>query len=243
MTDIIRAEGRAGTDQPQIKYKDMGDGTHAMVVYDAASGGAGGATTDREVVVALYRVTQDGSGYVTGNVVSATRVLDVSGSTATQVGATTWYNESTAAAISAPNAGHITPMGQPGLTNAELRGSPVSITGTQLGSIQTAVENIPAQRAGATPVDTLGVPAVARQLAAGATSAETVLTTTCRRISIHALDAAIRYSIGVAAQTASATSHYIASGERLDLSIPSNARIAVIRAGSTSGTLEVTELS
>ncbi len=32
MPDIIRAEGRAGSDQPQVRYQDMGDGTHAEVV-------------------------------------------------------------------------------------------------------------------------------------------------------------------------------------------------------------------
>jgi hypothetical protein len=91
--------------------------------------------------------------------------------------------------------------------------------------------------------DTLGAAGVARQLSAGAASANTALTTTCRRVSIHARGADIRYVIGTGAQTASGTSHYIASGERLDLNVPASAQIAVIRAGTVDGTLELTELT
>jgi hypothetical protein len=93
------------------------------------------------------------------------------------------------------------------------------------------------------PVDTLAALGVARQLAAGAASANTALTTTCRRVSIHARTADIRYVIGTGAQTASATSHFIAAGERLDLDVPASAQIAVIRAGSTDGVLELSELT
>lgn len=92
-------------------------------------------------------------------------------------------------------------------------------------------------------VDTLGGVGVARQLAAGATSANTALTSTCRRISIHARGADIRYAVGTGAQTANAaTSHFIAEGERLDIALAASSQIAVIRAGATSGTLEVSEL-
>jgi hypothetical protein len=93
------------------------------------------------------------------------------------------------------------------------------------------------------PVDTLAAIGAARQLAAGAASANTALTTTCRRVSIHARTADIRYAIGTGAQTASATSHFIAAGERLDLDVPASAQIAVIRAGSTDGVLELSELT
>lgn len=95
---------------------------------------------------------------------------------------------------------------------------------------------------GLLPVDTLGAVGVARQLAAGAASANTALTASCRRISICATSANIRFSIGTGAQTASATSHFIQSGERLDLDVPASAQIAVIRAGSTDGVLELSEL-
>lgn len=88
----------------------------------------------------------------------------------------------------------------------------------------------------------LGIPTVARQLAAGSASANTVLTSACRRISILAVNADVRYSIGSTAQTATASSHFIAAGERLDLRLPSTPNIAVIRAGGIDGTVELTEL-
>ena len=90
----------------------------------------------------------------------------------------------------------------------------------------------------------LSKPGVARQLAAGASSANTVLTSTCERISIRAEGADIRYLIGTSAQTANAgTSHFIKTGERIDLDVPLGANIGVIRDASTDGVLELTEFS
>jgi hypothetical protein len=101
--------------------------------------------------------------------------------------------------------------------------------------------NSPASPQNGLPV--LRRPGASRQLAAGATSADTALTATCQYISIRAVGANIRYSIGATEQTANAsTSHFIADGERLDLAVPVEAHIAVIRAASTNGTLELTEL-
>ena len=90
-------------------------------------------------------------------------------------------------------------------------------------------------------VETLGVPGVARQLAAGATSANTALTVTCNRVSLLAVDANIRYAVGSTAQTADATSHLLLANSRLDIALPLTANIAVQRAGGTDGTLHVTE--
>lgn len=89
----------------------------------------------------------------------------------------------------------------------------------------------------------LGQVGVARQLAAGAASANTELTSTCCRVSIHARGGNIRFAIGSSGQTASGSSHYIAQGERLDLAVPATPNIAVIRADSTDCTLELTELT
>tara|TARA_R100000008_G_scaffold53603_1_gene32572 strand:+ start:271 stop:594 length:324 start_codon:yes stop_codon:yes gene_type:complete len=87
-------------------------------------------------------------------------------------------------------------------------------------------------------------PGVARQLAAGSSSANTALTTTCERISIHCVSQACRYAIGTGAQTANAsTSHFIAAAERLDLDVPLSANIAVIRDGNSDGTIELTEFA
>ena len=92
-------------------------------------------------------------------------------------------------------------------------------------------------------VEILGEPGTARQLTAGSASFNTVLTSTTRRISIRAVGADIRFSIGAGAQTANGnTSNFIANGERLDFATPLGAQIAVIRDGTVNGTLELTEL-
>ena len=70
-------------------------------------------------------------------------------------------------------------------------------------------------------VEPLGKAGVARQLAAGASSANTALTAGVYRVSMRATGADIRFAIGSGAQTASATtSHFIAENERLDFAVP-----------------------
>ena len=92
-------------------------------------------------------------------------------------------------------------------------------------------------------VEPLGQAGLARQLAAGSTTSNTALTAGVFRISMRAVGADIRFSIGTGAQTATSSSHFIANGERLDFAVPGAANIAVLRNGTTDGTLEVTELS
>jgi len=91
-------------------------------------------------------------------------------------------------------------------------------------------------------VEPLGVPGVARQIAADGTSSNTALTATCRRLSMRAVGADMRYAVGSSSQTATASSHFIAKGERLDVALPVTPNIAVIRDASDNGVLEVTEL-
>ena len=96
------------------------------------------------------------------------------------------------------------------------------------------------------PVTPLGIPSVARQLAATTTSASTALTATVTRISIRARTADIRYVVGVGTQTASSTtSHFIANGERLDIAVPLGASIGYIRESTATvdGSLAISELS
>ena len=92
-------------------------------------------------------------------------------------------------------------------------------------------------------VEPLGQAGLARQLAAGSTTSNTALTAGVFRISMRAVGADIRFSIGTGSQTATTSSHFIANGERLDFAVPGAANIAVLRNGTTDGTLEVTELS
>jgi len=91
-------------------------------------------------------------------------------------------------------------------------------------------------------VENLSMPSTPRQLAAGATSANVALTVGCKRASIYANGASMRFLVGSSAQTALATSHFISDGERLDLSLPDTPNIAVIRNATTSGVLEISEL-
>lgn len=91
-------------------------------------------------------------------------------------------------------------------------------------------------------VEPLGKPGAARQLTANDSSSNIIINAGVFRISIRAVGADMRFSIGTGSQTATATSHFIANGERLDFAVPLGANIAVLRDGSTNGTLEITEL-
>ena len=92
-------------------------------------------------------------------------------------------------------------------------------------------------------VEPLGEVGTARQLVAGSASSNTALSASVRRISIRAVGADIRFSIGTGTQTAHGNdSHFIANGERLDFAIPKSANIGIIRDGTVNGTLELTEL-
>ena len=91
----------------------------------------------------------------------------------------------------------------------------------------------------------LGVPGTARQVTVTTTSTNTTLSAGVKRISIKARSCDMRYAVGAAAQTASATtSHFIEAGERLDIAVPVGGNIAVIRdsLAGVNGTLCITEL-
>lgn len=187
---------------------------------------------DREVISVGYVVNTAFTGASVGNIVSATHVYDISSGTPTLV-SSIWRNETLNTTLaSAPTIANLTI--NLSLTNSELRATAVPVSGpltdTQLRATRINVEP-------------LGIPGVSRQLAASVASANTVLTTTVARISIFARNANIRYTVGSSSQTASSTSHYIAQNERLDIDVPSTPNIAVIRADSIDGILEVTELS
>jgi hypothetical protein len=187
--------------------------------------GADGSATDTSTAAPLP-VVVPGSVAVTGTFYQATQPVSFA-----WAGLTDAQLRATAVAVSA--ASLPLPTGAATAANQTTANSSLSSIDTKLPAAVTP---------GLLPVDTLASVGVARQLAAGATSANTALTTTCRRISICAQTANIRFAIGTGAQTASGTSHFIQSGERLDLDVPANAQIAVIRAGSTDGTLELSEL-
>lgn len=83
-----------------------------------------------------------------------------------------------------------------------------------------------------------------RSLAIAATSSNLALTSTCRYVSLICTGGThCHYQIGVGAQTATSSSHYLRTGERITLAIPANANIAVIQGTGASTTLFITELN
>jgi len=105
-------------------------------------------------------------------------------------------------------------------------------------TLQSLATKVPPQLTpGLLPVDTLGTPGVPRVQATSGTVAAIVLTATCRRVSMYATEGTW-YSIS---GSASATSHYIATGERLDFDVPASTTISVLRE-TTDGSIRITEL-
>jgi hypothetical protein len=83
----------------------------------------------------------------------------------------------------------------------------------------------------------------ARTITLGASSVNLALTSTCRFISIHAAGGThCHYQIGVGTQTASDSTHYLRTNERLTLAVPIGANIAAIQGTGASTTLFITEL-
>ena len=83
-----------------------------------------------------------------------------------------------------------------------------------------------------------------RSITLAATSANQALTTTCRFVSITGAGGNhCHYMIGVGAQTATASSHYLRTGERIVLAVPPNANIAAIQGTGGATTLYITELA
>ncbi len=127
---------------------------------------------------------------------------------------------------------------------------PVALSTQDKASLDGILARLADLIAGRAPVDTLGQPTVARQLAVTSTTSNVALTVGCRRISIRARGCPMRYAVGSGAQTADgATSHFIDLDERLDISVPAStpniAAIAIAPWGSSTigtGSLAITEL-
>ena len=83
-----------------------------------------------------------------------------------------------------------------------------------------------------------------RSITLAATSVNQALTTTCRFVSINCAGGNhCHYIIGVGAQTATASSHYLRTGERIVLAVPPNANIAAIQGTGAATTLYISELT
>lgn len=83
----------------------------------------------------------------------------------------------------------------------------------------------------------------ARIITLGATTVNLALTSTCRFISIIVTGGThCHYQIGVGAQTATSSSHYLKTGERVILAVPADANIAAIQGTGSSTVLYISEL-
>lgn len=105
------------------------------------------------------------------------------------------------------------------------------------GTVAEVVSFGPPVANGLLPVDTLGTPGTPRVQATSSATVSIVLTTTCRRLSMYATQGTW-YSIS---GTATAASHYIGAGERLDFDVPADTTISVLQE-STAGSIRITEL-
>lgn len=86
-------------------------------------------------------------------------------------------------------------------------------------------------------IEPLGTPGTPRVQATAGTAASVVLTSTCRRVSMFATTGTW-YAINA---TATATSHYIGAGERLDFCVPPDTTLSVLQE-DTAGSVRITEL-
>ena len=207
---------------PNIKAKDA-DGATIFLKSTKANSDEAPATSQEDLLDSLG-LPADAASTTNGTLIAHTRAIRDRVPANLTVTSTRLLVDGSG--VTQPISGTVTAntgLSQP-LTDTELRATPVPVSGTVTANLGTLL-----------------TPGVARQLAAGSTSTNTALTNSCQRISILATGADIRYLIGSSSQTASATSHYIAAGERLDLGLPTTPNIAVIRAGSINGTLELTE--
>ena len=101
---------------------------------------------------------------------------------------------------------------------------------------------VPALRNGMQPADPLGIPAGSKQLAVSSTVATLALTATCRRVSLDAVGAALRFTIDGTDPSAS-VGHYIGADQTKDFTLSEATTIKAIRYGTTDSVLMVTELT
>lgn len=197
-----------------MAQKVINDELHEVVVVVNPDGTpiTSSPSLERELVVSTYRCKAAFTGASVGDTITATQVLDVSGTPSTV--STVWRNQTTAVDLAgAPSAANLELTGATALTDAQLRASLV-------------------------PVDTLATPGAPRVQATSAASVGIVLTATCRRVSMYATQGTW-YSI---TGSATAASHYIGAGERLDFDVPASTTINVLQE-TTAGSIRVTELA
>ena len=110
---------------------------------DIASGtGGGGSTTDYELVSESYRVITAFTGASVGDIVSSTQIIGITSGTGTTA-SVVWRNQSTGQDLaSAPSVANIESLGMKGLTDAQLRATPIPVSVSTLGSNYTLISGL-----------------------------------------------------------------------------------------------------
>ena len=134
------------TDQVQIhnsiiyKFKDLGDGSFAQIVVavnpdGSAIGGTSAGGVDRECVVSTYRCKAPFTGASVGDTITATQILDVSGTVPFTV-STIWRNQTSAVdLVSVPSSSTVELLGSEALTYAQLASAGLATVANQATAI------------------------------------------------------------------------------------------------------------
>jgi hypothetical protein len=102
-------------------------GLSAVIGFDTSVTAPAAATLDRELAVTTYVVKTAFTGASVGDTITATQVIDVSGTPSSV--ATIWRNQTTAADLAgAPSAANLTLIGAGGLSDAQLRAAAVPVS-------------------------------------------------------------------------------------------------------------------
>lgn len=231
----------------------VNEGTGAITISFTDAAGAAAApgaglkplaASNRQVTEEVFDAKAAGTGYAVGDVLA--RVLIVDTTLAEPAASAIWVNLMSGAVIAAPTAGtferanETTGVRQVGAWNVGITGAlPLPAGAATDAVLQALRDRIPSamRTPGLLPVDTLGTPSVPRVLATGAAAVGVALTGTCRRISMYATQGTW-YSISGAA---TASSHFIGAGERLDFDVPAGTTLSVLQE-TTSGSVRITEL-
>jgi hypothetical protein len=142
VADILKNQGSGENRAIIERYKDMGDGTFALVVSGAGdSGGGGDGGAERALLTMDYHAKNAFTGASIGDWIRSTQVLDLSGDDPVQVGSTIWTNETTGLALaSAPLITDLqTTDAAGGLTNAQLRATAVAMSSVDLGTMTDTI--------------------------------------------------------------------------------------------------------
>ena len=100
----------------------------------SSTGGSGGTTVDKELVVTTYSVKIAFTGASVGDIITATQVIDVTGTPTTV--STIWRNQTTGVdLVSAPSAANLTLVGSQALTDTQLRAAAVAISNQSITNI------------------------------------------------------------------------------------------------------------